>query len=197
MVDNTQIFIMACITILYFILPAYVSNGSALVFGGGLPLDFKKTDKNGNRWIGNGVTWRGLIGGTIMGTLMGAIQGLLGPIILENFGEFIYTPICTNLVEGIIVGFLLGFGAMVGDAVGSFLKRRVGIGQGKPAPILDQIDFLIVALIFSSVMVSFHNICCNSCCINIDYTFSGQYRSLLNRNKRCMVLNHTFKLFLI
>lgn len=55
-----------------------------------------------------------------MGTLMGAIQGLLGPIILENFGEFIYTPICTNLVEGIIVGFLLGFGAMVGDAVGSF-----------------------------------------------------------------------------
>ena len=37
MVDNTQIFIMACITILYFILPAYVSNGSALVFGGGLP----------------------------------------------------------------------------------------------------------------------------------------------------------------
>ena len=135
MVDNTQIFIMACITILYFILPAYVSNGSALVFGGGLPLDFKKTDKNGNRWIGNGVTWRGLIG--------------------ENFGEFIYTPICTNLVEGILVGFLLGFGAMVGDAVGSFLKRRVGIGQGKPAPILDQIDFLIVALIFSSVMVSF------------------------------------------
>ena len=51
MVDNTQIFIMACITILYFILPAYVSNGSALVFGGGLPLDFKKTDKNGNRWM--------------------------------------------------------------------------------------------------------------------------------------------------
>ena len=81
MVDNTQIFIMACITILYFILPAYVSNGSALVFGGGLPLDFKKTDKNGNRWIGNGVTWKGLIGGTIMGTLMGAIQGLLGPMI--------------------------------------------------------------------------------------------------------------------
>ena len=155
MVDNTQIFIMACITILYFILPAYVSNGSALVFGGGLPLDFKKTDKNGDRWIGNGVTWKGLIGGTIMGTLMGAIQGLLGPMILENFGEFIYTPICTNLVEGIIVGFLLGFGAMVGDAIGSFLKRRVGIGQGKPAPILDQIDFLIVALIFSSLMVSF------------------------------------------
>ena len=155
MVDNTQIFIMACITILYFILPAYVSNGSALVFGGGLPLDFKKTDKNGNPWIGNGVTWKGLIGGTIMGTITGAIQGLIGPAILENFGEFIYTPICTNLVEGILVGFLLGFGAMVGDAIGSFLKRRIGLSQGKPAPILDQIDFLIVALLFSSIIVDF------------------------------------------
>lgn len=45
MVDNTQIFIIACITILYFILPAYVSNGSALVLGGGIPLDFKKQTK--------------------------------------------------------------------------------------------------------------------------------------------------------
>ena len=59
-----------------------------------------------------------------MGTLIGAIQGLIGPIILENFGEFIYTPICTNLVEGILIGFLLGFGAMVGDAIGSFLKEE-------------------------------------------------------------------------
>ena len=84
MVDNTQIFIIACITILYFILPAYVSNGSALVLGGGIPLDFKKTDKNGNRWIGNGVTWRGLICGTIMGTLIGAIQGKLWRIYLHS-----------------------------------------------------------------------------------------------------------------
>ncbi|WP_299522674.1 CDP-2,3-bis-(O-geranylgeranyl)-sn-glycerol synthase [uncultured Methanobrevibacter sp.] len=155
MVDNTQIFIMACITILYFILPAYASNGSALIFGGGLPLDFKKTDKKGNPWIGNGVTWKGLIGGTIVGTLVGMIQGLIGPYILENFGEFIYTPICTNLVEGILIGFLLGFGAMVGDAIGSFLKRRIGLKRGKPAPILDQIDFLIVALLFSSLVVNF------------------------------------------
>ena len=153
--NNIYIFLIACITILYFILPAYVSNGSALLFGGGTPLDFKKTDKNGSRWIGDGVTWRGLIGGTIMGTITGAIQGLIGPMILQNYGEFIYTPICTNLIEGILIGFLLGFGAMVGDALGSFLKRRFGINRGKPAPILDQIDFLIVGLIFSSIIVDF------------------------------------------
>ena len=48
----------------------------------------------------------------------------------------------------------MGFGALVGDALGSFLKRRLGIGRGKPAPILDQIDFLVVALLFVSLVVN-------------------------------------------
>jgi len=55
--------------------------------------------------------------------------------------------------SGILIGFLLGFGALLGDALGSFLKRRLGIGRGKPAPILDQLDFLIVALILVSFVV--------------------------------------------
>ena len=33
------------------------------------------------------------------------------------------------------------------------VKRRLGIGRGKPAPILDQLDFIIVALIFVSLVV--------------------------------------------
>ena len=125
--DFTAIGIL-CITVLYFLLPAYISNSGGLIFGGGKPLDCGKTDSKGNRWIGDGVTWRGFIGGTILGTIIGA---------------------------GILIGFLLAFGALVGDALGSFLKRRLGIGRGKPAPILDQIDFLIVALLFASLVVKF------------------------------------------
>ena len=34
-----------------------------------------------------------------------------------------------------------------------FLKRRIGIGRGEPAPILDQLDFIIVALILVSPVV--------------------------------------------
>jgi len=41
----------------------------------------------------------------------------------------------------------------LGDAIGSFLKRRLGIGRGEPAPILDQLDFIIVALILVSFAV--------------------------------------------
>lgn len=148
-----QMFLIACVTTLYFILPAYFSNGSGLAFGGGLPVDFGKSDSKGNRWIGDGVTWRGLISGTIVGMITGAIQGLVAPYILANFGPYIITPIVTDIPSGILIGFLLGFGALLGDAIGSFIKRRLGIGRGKPAPILDQLDFIIVALILVSFAV--------------------------------------------
>lgn len=150
MMMDIQMILIACVTTLYFILPAYFSNGSGLLFGGGLPVDFGKSDKNGNRWIGDGVTWRGLLAGTIVGTLTGTIQGFIDPTIINEFGQYIVTPIINNVPEGIVIGFLLGFGALLGDAIGSFLKRRLGIGRGNPAPVLDQLDFIIVALILVS-----------------------------------------------
>ena len=153
MIIDFEVLLIAFISSIYFILPAYFSNGAGLLFGGGLPVDFGKTDKNGVRWIGDGVTWRGLIGGTIIGTITGAVQGYFGGEIIANFGQYIITPIITDIQSGILIGFLLGFGALLGDALGSFLKRRLGIGRGKPAPILDQLDFVIVALILVSFVV--------------------------------------------
>ena len=150
---DINIFLLGCLTSLYFILPAYFSNGGALAFGGGLPIDFGKTDSKGNRWIGDGVTWRGLIAGTLIGMLTGAVQGYLNPDIIAEIGQYIITPIIPNVGSGILIGFLLGFGALLGDAIGSFIKRRIGIGRGKPAPLLDQLDFIVMALILSALVV--------------------------------------------
>ena len=151
---DLNIIVLAILTSLYFVLPAYFSNGAALAFGGGTPVDFGKCDKNNVRWIGDGVTWRGLIVGTLIGTLTGTVQGYFGPDIIQTIGSYIITPIITDITSGVLIGFLLGFGALVGDAVGSFLKRRLGIDRGKPAPLLDQLDFLIMALIFVSIVIS-------------------------------------------
>lgn len=150
---DIQIILIAFATTLYFILPSYFSNGGALVFGGGTPVDFGKCDSKGTRWIGDGVTWRGLIAGTIIGIITGIAQGYLAPTIITGLGPNLITPIVTDVHNGILIGFLLGFGALLGDALGSFLKRRMGIGRGKPAPILDQLDFIIVALILVSIVV--------------------------------------------
>lgn len=142
-----QIIFIAFLTTLYFILPAYFANGGALAFGGGTPIDFGKCDSKGNRWIGDGVTWRGLIAGTMIGIVTGAVEGFIAPNVIPLIGGNLITPIITDVSSGILIGFLLGFGAMLGDALGSFIKRRIGIGRGKPAPILDQLDFIIVAII--------------------------------------------------
>ncbi len=148
-----QIILIAFLTTLYFILPAYFSNGGALAFGGGAPVDFGKSDSKGARWIGDGVTWRGLLAGTLIGIITGAVQGYIAPIIIPLIGPNLITPIITDVNSGIFIGFLLGFGAMLGDALGSFIKRRLGIGRGKPAPILDQLDFIIVAIILVAPFV--------------------------------------------
>ncbi|WP_458403027.1 CDP-2,3-bis-(O-geranylgeranyl)-sn-glycerol synthase [Methanobrevibacter sp.] len=156
MTVNIQFIGLAFLTTLYFILPAYFSNGGALAFGGGTPVDFGKCDSKGNRWIGNGVTWRGFIAGTIIGVITGIIQGYIAPTVIQAIGPDLITPIVTDVNSGIVIGFLLGFGAMLGDALGSFIKRRLGINRGKPAPLLDQLDFIIVALILVSFVVEFN-----------------------------------------
>lgn len=134
---NTINFLITCLYVIYFILPAYIANLSALAFGGTTPIDMKKNFLDKRRIIGNGVTWKGLIFGTITGTLVGVLQGIISG----------------NIASGLILGFLLAFGALLGDAAGSFIKRRLNIDRGKAAPILDQLDFIAGALILASLFV--------------------------------------------
>ncbi|MEN6554636.1 MAG: CDP-2,3-bis-(O-geranylgeranyl)-sn-glycerol synthase [Methanobacterium sp.] len=144
--------------VIYFMLPAYLANVSALVFGGGKPLDFGRNFRDGRRIIGNGVTWRGTIIGTLIGTFIGILQGSVSAYYGNVFSlipgiTIIQGPIPTSILQGAIVGLFLGGGALIGDAVGSFIKRRIGIERGKAAPFLDQLDFVIGALIFASLIV--------------------------------------------
>ncbi len=113
---------------LIYILPAYICNSSAALFGGGKSIDFGKTIR-GKRILGKGKTIRGTASGIFFGTLTGAL--------LATF---------TADFSLIILAFFLSLGAVLGDFAGSFLKRQVGVKSGQPVPILDQIDFLIGAV---------------------------------------------------
>ena len=48
----------------------------------------------------------------------------------------------------IALGFLMGIGAVAGDAIESFFKRRANIKSGKPFIPFDQTDFVIGAYLF-------------------------------------------------
>ncbi len=120
----------------WLMLPAYMANPTAVVFGGGTPVDLGKNWKDGRRIFGDGKTFRGLIGGTICGVITGLIQMQVTP--LHNLGTFTYISI-----------FTLSFGALLGDMTKSFFKRRLGYERGAKFPIVDQLDFVAGAWILT------------------------------------------------
>ncbi len=125
-----------------FILPSYFANSIPVVLGGGAPLDFFRKFQDGQRVFGGGKTIRGFFAGIFAGILVGALEG----IILSGSEWNIYSG---GLQSYIAAGFLLGLGTMVGDLVGSFIKRRQKVAQGKPSVIMDQLMFLLFAFIFA------------------------------------------------
>jgi len=157
--DSTIGFLSLLAYALYFMLPAYMANVSALAFGGGVPVDFGKNYRDGRRLLGDGVTWRGTIIGIIMGTIVAALQGL----VFMYYGDiFTLIPEWTTIAgiipttwgEWIVLGLALSGGALAGDAVGSFIKRRIKLERGRPAPFLDQLDFVVGALVLASLVVT-------------------------------------------
>jgi len=115
---------------------------SPVVLGGKTPVDFNMKFADKKPILGKGKTWRGSIMGIAAGTMVAYIQ-----IIIQSN----YNLEAFNLTEmTLTLGFLLSSGAIIGDIAKSFIKRRMNIKRGKMLPLLDQIDFIIGALIFAS-----------------------------------------------
>ncbi|MEW5761221.1 MAG: CDP-2,3-bis-(O-geranylgeranyl)-sn-glycerol synthase [Candidatus Thermoplasmatota archaeon] len=135
---------------LWLMLPAYIANSSAVIFGGGKPIDFGRSIK-GERILGDGKTWLGLIGGIVSGTFIGSIQVLsLNYYPNELFPNF-YPYDNRSSISYISLLIIFTFGALFGDIVKSFFKRRAGIERGAKLPIIDQLDFVLGALLFSYI----------------------------------------------
>ncbi len=121
---------------IWFIFPAYVANATPVVLGGGPPIDFNKKLPDGNRILGDGKTILGFITGLLGGSIFGILQHLA-------YGR----------LGGWGIAILLSLGALIGDMVGSFLKRRRGLARGSPMPGLDQLEFIVGAVLVGSLIV--------------------------------------------
>lgn len=128
---------MDIVALLIFILPCYVANAAPVLLGGGAPMDFGASLWDGRRILGDAKTVRGFVGGVAAGTVVGGMLALIMPLAFfaDAWMQF-------------FSGFLLSLGALVGDTVGSFVKRRMGLEPGKPF-LLDQAGFIIMGLIFA------------------------------------------------
>jgi CDP-2,3-bis-(O-geranylgeranyl)-sn-glycerol synthase len=126
---------------IWFIFPAYCANAAPVIFGGGQPMDFGRTFFDGKPFLGSHKTFRGFLAGIIVGTLVGLLQTILYEQFLFQYGvQFQYT---------IFLGFMLSLGALTGDLIESFIKRRLNRSPGSSLPIADQIDFILGAFLFS------------------------------------------------
>jgi CDP-2,3-bis-(O-geranylgeranyl)-sn-glycerol synthase len=141
-------FVDPVLVALWLMLPAYVGNMIPVFVGGGTPIDFGRSWSDGRRVLGDGKTWRGLVLGPLVTVaLSGILQLLARPgtwwgSIYPQWGPSPWWAVMT---------FALAFGALAGDAVESFVKRRTGRDRGERWIPFDQLDFVVGALVVAAV----------------------------------------------
>ncbi len=121
-------------------LPAYLANSIPVFFTGKLPMDLGKKFFDGKRIFGDGKTFKGFIAGVTLSTM------LYIPIAI--FLKSAYLPEL-SILDKIALAFLLSIGALTGDFVGSFIKRRIGLDRGESSWLMDQLLFIFVAIGFA------------------------------------------------
>tara|TARA_B100000809_G_scaffold28928_1_gene25146 strand:+ start:177 stop:761 length:585 start_codon:yes stop_codon:yes gene_type:complete len=142
-------FIQIFFIVLWIMMPAYLANTFAALTGGKYPIDQGKMHSDGNRILGDGKTWSGLIGGTLGGMLIGYLQ--------INYGNYFIDKLANSSnydfwgEHSLIIIFLLAFGALLGDMTASFFKRRSKLNRGDKSPILDMFDFIGMALFLTLI----------------------------------------------
>jgi CDP-2,3-bis-(O-geranylgeranyl)-sn-glycerol synthase len=134
--------------VLWLFVPAYLANMSPVLVQRwfprlATPIDGGRTF-GGKRILGDHKTWRGLLAGVVVGTAAYELQRLL-------HGAGVATPLAV-LDHPVLPGFLMGLGAGLGDAVKSFLKRRIDIAPGASWPVFDQLDFFAGAYLLLSAL---------------------------------------------
>lgn len=144
---------MFVIQSLWYILPAGLANMTPVFVRRhfkflDIPIDFGKTYR-GKPVFGPHKTWRGMIFGVLISVSFISLQALL----YFNFETFRKISLFRfEEVNFVLLGGLLGFGTLFGDLVKSFFKRQMNVAPGVKFFPWDQIDFILGALLFSSII---------------------------------------------
>lgn len=142
---------------LWFFLPAGLANGAPVIANKvpflnkfTAPMDFKKNYR-GKRIFGDNKTWRGFLAGIFTAIVTVWLQ----QIAYQNFGWAASWsgPINYSSTSVFALGFLLGAGALLGDALESFIKRQLEIPSGESWFPFDQLDYVIGGIVFASFLV--------------------------------------------
>src|SRR2546422_8761128 len=100
------------------LLPAYVANPMAVVSGGGTPMDFGRTLRDGRRLLGDGKTWRGFVGGIASGAVLG--------LVLQSIASLVNPRLSSReWPGGLRILVLLPVGALLRGLLRPLINRRL------------------------------------------------------------------------
>lgn len=142
------------LTAILFFLPAGLANAIPVIVAKTpylkeftYPLDCYKTFR-GQRILGDHKTMRGMISGILLGILTTFVLQTI-----YNNSELMRQNIYFDFanINALAFGFLSALGALLGDAIKSFFKRRSSIKPGDSWFPFDQIDYIIGGLLFLSI----------------------------------------------
>ena len=142
----------SALAVLWLMLPAYVASATATIpRGRGPPMDFGRLwPGDGRRVLGPSKTWSGFLFGGFVAMPVGLLEAWL--ILLAPPDLALVPRLAPTLIAAVPVVALLTFGAMSGDALGSFLKRRLGRESGSRTLFLDQLPFVAVPIVLGVVL---------------------------------------------
>ncbi|MFH1597825.1 MAG: CDP-archaeol synthase [Patescibacteria group bacterium] len=141
-------FIFQCI---WYMLPAGFANMSPVLMKFGFKKIAKPVD-GGHTWhgkpiLGKSKTWRGYLFAPIFGLIMFGFQQYLYQFeAIQRLSFFNYHE------QTIWLGALLGAGAILGDSLKSFFKRRVNLRPGQSWIPFDQIDYTLGGLTLGAIL---------------------------------------------
>jgi len=131
--------------VLWVLTSAFIANATATFpKGRGLPpMDFGKVwPWDGRRVLGPSKTWSGFLFGSCFAIPFGLLQAYL--ILIAPPDLAIVPTFGPTVLGSVPVVLLLTFGALTGDAVGSFVKRRLGRESGARTLLIDQLPFVLL-----------------------------------------------------
>ncbi len=129
---------------IYLFLPAYFANMFPVICARYKLLEFINIPVD-RKLFGNHKTIRGFIVGVGIALVFGLIQYFLYKVsFFNNISMLNYS----SLYIALVCSLLLGFGTLFGDLIKSFFKRRLRITPGDSWPVMDQIDYVLGALLF-------------------------------------------------
>ena len=134
------------LAVLWVLLPAYIANALATLPGGrGPPMDFGRTwSRDGRRILGPSKSWSGFLFAGFAAMPFCLLEAWL--ILLAPPNLALVPVLAPSVAAAVPLAALLTFGAMGGDALGSFVKRRLGRVSGARTVLLDQLPFVLVPI---------------------------------------------------